>query len=97
MLTVMLAQVSDVKGPARRATIELYEAGASEPVEITTFVEKSPRTGELVLETDNTTLVWFYSAQAKGAYVKISIEANHNGKFQYLNTMTPITVCLPLA
>ncbi|KAF4591329.1 hypothetical protein EYR40_009932 [Pleurotus pulmonarius] len=84
--------VSDVKGPARRATIELYEAGSSDPVEITTFVEKSPRTGELVLETDSTAPVWFYSAQAKGAYVKISIEANHSGKFQYLNTMKPLTV-----
>ncbi|KAG9227114.1 hypothetical protein CCMSSC00406_0009646 [Pleurotus cornucopiae] len=83
---------SDTKGPARRATIQLYEADSSEPVETTTFVEKSPRTGELVLETDNDIVVWFYSAQAKGAYVKISIEVNYNGKFQYLNTMKPLTV-----
>lgn len=93
---MMSSQASDTKGPARRATIQLYEADSSEPVETTTFVEKSPRTGELVLETDNDIVVWFYSAQAKGAYVKISIEANYNGKFQYLNTMKPLTVCLPL-
>lgn len=90
---MMPSQVSDTKGPARRATIQLYESDSSDPVEVATFVEKSPRTGELIQAT-NEEEVWFYSAQAKGAYIKISIEADHNGKFQYLNTMKPLTVCL---
>ncbi|KAG9227109.1 hypothetical protein CCMSSC00406_0009641 [Pleurotus cornucopiae] len=85
--------VSDTHGPARRATIELYEAGSSEPIETTTFVKKMPvRTGELVLETDDDKAVWFYAAQAQGAYIKVSIEGDHSGKFEYLNTMKPITI-----
>lgn len=75
-------------------TTELYEEGSSEPIETTTFVEKTPvRTGELVLETDDDKAVWFYAAQAQGAYIKVSIEGDHSGKFEYLNTMKPITVC----
>ncbi|KAF4562687.1 hypothetical protein EYR36_004081 [Pleurotus pulmonarius] len=85
--------VSNTNGPARRGTIQLYEADSTDPVETTTFIENPlGRNGELVLETTHSD-VWFYSAQAKGAYVKISIEVDHaDGKFEYLNTMKPHTV-----